>query len=109
MTQRMIKNIDVLKALCHCNKEEQKDFIKAAKPEVIHAVCDCITNVLHGNIPISRYSKRKLKPKRQLLRALSQPKKNAEQRKKLLVQQGAGLLPLLIGPALKILLPNLLP
>jgi len=104
MTQRINKNLHLLKALHQCsNKETQKNILKTAKPELIHAICDCILNILKGNVSITKYQKKKLLLNKKVLRQLAQRKRNSTYRKKLLVQHGAGFLTSILGPVLKTL------
>ena len=101
MTQRVNKNLSLLKTLHQCSLAEQKNILKSARPELVNAICDCILNILQGNVPISTYHKRKLKAKKDILRKLVHPRKNSSHRKKLLVQHGAGFLTSILGPVLK--------
>ena len=70
MTKRMKRNLDWLNALSCCTKSEQKQLLLTARPERINAVCDCIKNVLNGNIPVNQKVKQKLSSKKKVLREL---------------------------------------
>ena len=108
MTKRVHKNHDWLKALHCCRKSEKQQLLKAARPELINAICDCIKNVLNGNVPISQSEKKKLGVKKTILRKLVDRKTKTPQRKKLLVQHGGGILVPLLAPILTGLLGNLI-
>lgn len=97
MTQRMRKNFPMLKALHSCSKSNQKQILKAAKPELIKAVCDCIVNVVYGKVPINTQNKTKLRKKIKVLKELTDPKKPTLRKKKLLVQHGGGILSSILG------------
>ena len=103
MTERVTKNLNLLKALTKCTDVEKKDFVKIARPEVINAICDCILNILNGNVPISSKQKEKLRTKKNILRKLVLKKTNTPKRKKLLVQHGNGILTSILGPAIRAL------
>ena len=100
MTKRMLKNSNWLKALLCCSKSEKEQLIKVAKPETINSICDCIKNILNGNIPLSESENNKLKAKKNVLRKLANRKTKSQERKKILIQQGGGLLTSILVPAL---------
>ena len=103
MTKRVTKNLELLKALNYCTNAEQKEFVKIARPEVINAICDCILNILNGNVPINTQQKKKLQAKKDILRKLVLRKNKTPERKKLLVQHGNGFLTPILGPVIKAL------
>ena len=86
-----------------CPKKRRKEMLKSYGPAAINAICDCITNVVHGNIPISTQQKGKLRKKIPVLRELIHPKKSAAYKKKLILQHGEGFLSTILGPAIKVL------
>ena len=75
MTRRIIKNLELLKALHQCKGAEKQHFLKTARPELVNAICDCVHNILQGRVPISAYQKRALKSKKNILRQLTDRKK----------------------------------
>ena len=101
MTKRIVKNLDLLKALNQCNTSEQKQLLKTARPELVNAICDCVHNILQGNIPITQHQKKKLKGRKKVLRQLVLRKNKTARRKNLLVQHGGGFLSSILGPVLK--------
>ena len=98
MTQRMKRQMPMLNALCHCKATEQKQIFKSAQPDLVKAICDCVTNVIHGRIPISHHQKRKIQHKKKVLRDLANPNKTTTAKKKLLVQHGSGIFSALLKP-----------
>ena len=103
MTNRVVKNLEFIKALHRCNKSQKKELLKSAHPELVNAICDCIHNVLLGNVPLTKYRKDKLKSKKQVLRKLVDQKNKTPLRKKLLVQHGSGFLSSILGPVIKVI------
>ena len=104
MTKRIKKNLDWLNALACCKSSEQKRLLSISSPEKINAVCDCIKNVLNGNVPVSAETKKKLSTKKKLLRELVDRSVKVPARRRKLIQLGGGfgllsavLLPTLIG------------
>ena len=86
----------------------RKKILKEAPKELINCVAECSHNVLKGNVPLSPAQKRKLRPKRQQLRLLADKKVSIQKKKKVLNQQG-GFLPLLaLAPSLAPVVGNVL-
>ena len=79
----------------------RKQMIQSASKEVIDTVCECCLNVLKGTIPLSPHQKKCLGKHRHLLRQMVQKKIPVRQKKKMLVQRGGFLLPMLLGNVLK--------
>ena len=103
MTERMKKNYPMLQAIHQCSKKERKELLKCCRPTVINAICDCIPNVVHGNIPITNHQKGLLRKNIPILKELTQPRISAASKKKLIVQKGEGFLSAILGPALNAL------
>ena len=82
MTHRMKKNIQLLHALNQCSPAEQKQLLKVARPELIHAICDCIINVVHGKVSVSSYQKNKLRKNIGTVRQLCKHNNSAIKKKK---------------------------
>lgn len=99
----MQKNHNWLKALHCCGKSEQKQLLRVAKPEAINAICDCVQNILRGNVDVTKKQLIQLKRKKSILRELVNRKNKVPQRKKILVQHGGGFLNSVLGPVLSIL------
>ena len=104
MTQRMKRNAHMIKALHSCSKNDQKILLKSAKPDLINAICDCITNVVYGKIPISSQVKTKLRRKKKVLKELTNPKVSTVRKQNLLVQHGGGIITQALGGIAKLLL-----
>ena len=103
MTKRMQRNLNWLKALHCCKKSEQKELLRVAKPGSINAICDCVHNILQGNVKVNQAQLNQLKTKKKILRELVKRKNKTPERKKILVQHGAGFLNSVLGPVLGVL------
>ena len=57
MTSRMLKQSDNLKLLHKGSPLQRKVLLKSANPALVHAICDCITNIIHQRIPIAAKQK----------------------------------------------------
>jgi len=101
MTHRMRKNLPILKALHQCSPAEKKQLLKVARPETINTICDCVANVVHGNIPINSKQKGAFRRKIKVLKVLCDPKRKSTSKKRLLVQHGPGIFTSILGPIIK--------
>ena len=98
MAKRFEKNVDYLSVLCKCKDKQRIALIRSADEQLIKAICDCVENVISGNIPIDYKAKKKLAKYKNLLRILKSKKKWTSKRKKLV--QSGGFLTALLGPLL---------
>lgn len=100
----------ILKALYHLNKSQRKAILKTADRSIVKAICECILNVISGNVKISTKNRKNLYKHKKLLRKLANPKKKTswKHRKQILIQRGAGILPLIIPTVMSFLLSKIL-
>lgn len=94
--QRLERNQDFLKVLSCCNKKQCKVLLEGAHTDLIKCLCECVANVIKGNVPIRPQHKRKLLKHKSLLRTLANKKKPLRQKKQKLVQHGGAILPFLL-------------
>ena len=92
MTQRMKRNAHMIKALHSCSQKDQKILLRNAKPHLVNALCDCLTNVVYGKIPVSSQVKTQLRRKKKVLKELTNPKVSTVRKKSLLVQHGGSII-----------------
>jgi len=103
MTNRMIKNAQLLKVIHDCTPQQRTAILRTAHPELVHAICDCITNVVHNKVPVTTKQRNNLTPKKTVLRRLSNRKTAVKTKKKILVQHGNGILKTILGTVLNAL------
>ena len=96
MSRRIKTHAVLLKTLAHCTPKQRKALLKTADKGLIDAICECIVNVLHGNIKLSPSHKRSLSKHKNHLRKLSDRRTSLRERKRLLNQRGGFLLPMLM-------------
>ena len=102
------KHGSMVLALGQAPPQFRKKIVKEAPKELINCVAECCHNVLKGNVPLSEAQKRRLHPKRQQLRLLADKKVSVQKKKKVLNQQG-GFLPMLaLAPSLAPVVGNVL-
>lgn len=102
--ENLKNNLETLKLICNCTKKTKtKQLIqKLGNENLIKTLNDCILNTLNGNINISHKDKIKLKKFKSFLRKILKFKK-IKDKKKLLVQQGHGFLPLILPGAITLI------
>ena len=82
-----------------------KAIIKSADKELIGAICECVQNVMNGNVRIGCKVRSKLKCHKDVLRKI-QKISTLKNKKKLLIQQGGSIFSYII-PAVLSLLSNI--
>ena len=97
------KAIEALEEVQNC-KQKRNHIIDVAGKELVHCICDCVLNVLNGNIKLEPEEKQRLKRHKNSLRELVK-KKTSDKRRKHLIQEGAflgALIPILGGLVAKL-------
>ena len=88
MTIENLKSqLDLLKILARPKSKYRKLIIQSADKKLVQAICECIHNVLKGNINISESEKKRLKSYRSVLHELIK-KSTLKTKKKILIQRG---------------------
>ena len=99
-------NLDTLNSFCNCTKKAKQPkyskIIDKGSEELITVLNDCVLNTLNGNINLSEEDKQKLKKHKRFLRKIINSKKSSTKRK-ILVQEGFGFLPLILPGAITLL------
>ena len=83
MTSRMLKQSDSVKLLHNCLASQRNVLLKSASPALIHAIYDCIFNIIQQKIPITAKQERSLAKKKNALRALSNSRTKTPRKNKL--------------------------
>ena len=81
------------------DKQKCSRIIDEGGMELVHCICDCVHNILQGNIPVNEEEKERLGIHKELLRKLMN-KKTSDKKRKKLVQEGGflgSLIPTLVG------------
>ena len=102
------KTLDILKALRHFNKEQRKCFLQKADKSLIKSICECVLNILKGNVKLTKSQTKNLKRHARLLRKLCCKNDNWSHKKTLIVQSGGGFLLPLLTPIFSALLSSVL-
>jgi len=72
-----------------------KAIISNCKRELVNSISECVLNVLNGNIKLTRCNTRKLRKHKAALRKVACKQVPLSSKKKLIVQRGGFLIPLL--------------
>ena len=78
----------------------RKAIISSCDRELVLSMCECVLNVLNGNVRFSDCVARKLRKDRAVLRKVADKRVPLSGKKKLIVQRGGFLLPL-VGAVLR--------
>lgn len=108
MPHAVIKNSELLRALAKLGPKERAALLKAVGDKEIHCICECIYNTLKGKVPLSIHQKRRLSQHKHILRRLVKPGEPIFKKRKLLIQKGGALLPLILAPLISGILGSLL-
>ena len=81
------------------DKQKCNRIIDEGGMELVHCICDCVHNILQGNIPVDEEEKERLKRHRHCLRKLVNEKTSYRRRKQLIQDRGflGSLIPILVG------------
>lgn len=101
MSNRVKKNLHFLKVLHSAKPGVRKAILQKADKDLIDTICECLHNILRGNLQVSPTVYGKLKRHQKVLREI-QAKKTSQKRKKQLLIQHGGFLPALLAPILAI-------
>ena len=96
------KHGSMVMAMIQSPHNVRKKLINAANRPVIDCVSECCHNVLKGNVHLTKAHKTKLHPIRQQLRQIASKSVSIKKKKRILNQKG-GFLPLLAGALLPLL------
>ncbi|KAJ8050804.1 hypothetical protein HOLleu_04142 [Holothuria leucospilota] len=98
--RRLKKHAHELRFLAKCSPHQRKALLRQADPSLITSLCECVSNVVKGNVPVSKPQKSKLARYKKHLRVLSNKRLSQSKRRGILVQQG-GFLSVLLKPIIQ--------
>lgn len=98
---------ELLRALHRASPAMRKSILKGADAGLIRNLVEITHNVIRGNVKLSKAQKSKLSRHKRVLRKIVKRGENWKSKKKVLLQKGGGILPLLLGPLLGSVLGSL--
>ena len=93
--KRLRSNFHALHVLKAATPELRKANVSNSDRELLLSICECVPNVLNGNVRLSDCVARKLRKHRAVLRKVADKRVPLLGKKKLIVPRGGFLLPLL--------------
>lgn len=104
MSAYKTQNIEFLRKLVQSNLRQRKKLIKTAKTSNLNAISEIALNLKNGNLPVHPKFRQKLKKFRNSVLKVANKKFSVNKKKQILLQNG-GVLPLLASPFLATLAP----
>lgn len=92
---RLKSQLHFLHVLKDAKPQARRALLASADDELVKAIVECAINTLNGNHKLNKDEKSKLKKYKNRLRALVNPKISFKSKRKLLVQKGGFIVPLL--------------
>jgi hypothetical protein len=112
--KRMQKHVTTLKHIKQLKPDQKLDFLKNCSDECIHTICEACYNILNQSLKFNKDKlyrvKKKLKPIRDDVRKLSNPKLSVKTKREILrkPQVGKGIFTLLATTVLPALISSLI-
>lgn len=91
----------MLSLLCRCRRNQRNAIIETLTKDQLLAICECVDNVLNGNVELDSKSLGTVRKKRDQFREIRKKSVPAKIKKEALKQSG-GALPALLIPAISI-------
>ena len=82
--KRVKRNLNKLNQLYKASPKNRIALLKKAKPDLTHAICDCLVNEAKWIIPLNSKQINALRRKRNVVKKLANTKAKSLQKKKLL-------------------------
>lgn len=101
MSERVQNNLQLLKQLKRVDSKKRNKILKTCSDDTISCLCECVYNLLQGNVPVTPRQLKTLSKHKRSLRTLASKKTTLKTRRRIL--QKGGFLPLIIGPLLGLL------
>ena|SRR5436190_19495970 len=100
MSASVTNNAEFLRALHKLKPKYRLAILKNADCNSVKCICECVYNILNGNVPLSRKQHAALFRHKKILRNLTKRGEDWKKKKRVLVQSGAAFLPFLLAPLL---------
>ena len=102
MSQRLKKYAPLLQLLNSASPAVRKRMMKnACSSEFVKCVCECASNIIKGNVPLTASQKGQLSRRKRLLKKLVLKKTSLKNKRKIV--QSGGFLGALLGPIISVL------
>lgn len=108
-SKRIARNKNFLAYYAEADKKRQKSLLKSASKDQIDCICELALNVVNKNIPVHSSTKQALCHHKKILCTIADKKVALGKRKRLLVQKGGAILPLILSTVLPLIAQALFP
>ena len=95
MSDRLYRNLPLLKLLFKAKPAQRRVILQAASNELILTLCEVALNILKGTIPLTTTQYHVLKKKKFEIKFFADKKIGVSRKKKVINQKGGFLVPLL--------------
>ncbi len=102
-SKRIAKHHKFLEYYLEADNKRQKSLIQSASKDQVNCLCEIALNVVNRNIPIHPSTKRVLSDHKKAICTIADKKVSIGKRKKILVQKGGAILPLLLSTVLPLI------
>ena len=102
MSARLKRNWEMLKLLLSVKPGQRKAILLNSTDDLLLAICEIVDNVLRGTVKLNANQRKKLHQYKKVMRDMAS-KTISKKRKKELVAQKGGFLPIILAPALGLL------
>lgn len=92
------KHLPILKLVQSASPKLRKSIVSNCDLDFINTLVECVFNSVNGHIPLSESEKKKLKKFKTILRKVLKTKGGLCKKRKVIVQNGGGFLPVLLQP-----------
>jgi hypothetical protein len=100
---RPVSCYGALKRIPTLSPQDRVKLINILGKDIVKSLCECALNIVHEKVKIPKSIQSAYKKEEKNIRALIDNKTPLKKKKKILVQKGGALLPLLVQPVLGIL------
>jgi hypothetical protein len=104
MAGRIEKHYNFIKKFQRAPTLQRNAYLKRASADEVRSLCECALNVCNGNIPLNKKQFGQLKKHKKILKTLAFTKSSPWKKRRVLLQEG-GFLPVLASTALSFLGP----
>lgn len=106
-SKRLARHQKFMEYYVEADKKRQKSLIQSASKDQVDCLCEVALNVIKKNIPVHPSTKHVLCNHKKALCTIADKKVSHSKRKKLLVQKGGAILPLILSTVLPLLAQSL--
>jgi hypothetical protein len=101
------QQVSILKVLLKSTPNIRKELLQHADKTLVCTICECVLNILLGNVQLTEKDKKKLVKNKSLLKKVVKKSENWKKKRKI-IQKGGNILITLLTPLLSSILSKVL-